>query len=91
MPDNVTEISDASNDSRQISPERLLRATMHEVQDNPDKWNKCLVILVNDDKPDHYYYGYRNSQLNCKDLVAVTKLVGDDASELLRHNGEDEG
>lgn len=76
---NITHISDFTNNALQITPAQLLQRAAVELEQmagNPDgpQCTKMLLIML-DDRGNNYNTKVRNSGLSCSQEVALLEVV----------------
>lgn len=68
----LIELADHSEDSRRVSPEKMLRETLKEPLS--DNFNKAILLLI-DDRDDKYNFGFRNAGMSMSEAVALLSIA----------------
>lgn len=55
-----------------------LRQLANDIESGEDEYNKCIVLLLNDNEPGQYTTGFRLAQMKGTEVVALVEIMKSD-------------
>ena len=83
----VTSIASHTNNGKGVTPEMLLIDALNKIRENPERYNKAVIILL-DDKDGGYDTNYFCADLRLSEVITLSAILTSDMIEEMREAGK---